>query len=108
MIYSLTEAQVWTLLQLRQGRELRPLDPAAILQAANPDVDEQDELTLAYVPLASEAAVNALRQLAAAGPVTVFSPVPALLRDALALPAVPIEQVPNILLADFPRLIAGL
>jgi adenine-specific DNA-methyltransferase len=38
----------------------------------------------------------------------IHSPAPDLLRDQLALPGPPIERVPDKLLTDFPRIVAGL
>jgi adenine-specific DNA-methyltransferase len=108
VIYDLDEPAIWTLLQLRHGRPLRPFNAVAALQVAPPDPTQGEEPTVAFVPDPTDAEVVELRRLASEGPVIAFTPVPGLLRDALALPAVPIEQVPNQLLAEFPRLIAGL
>ena len=108
VLYKLTDNEVWTLLQLRHGRALKPFDPSAVIQCAMPDTDRPDDPIIAYVPDPTDLAVEALRRLATTGAIVGFCPVPGRLRDALCMPEVPIEQVPNQLLAEFPRLIGGL
>lgn len=107
VLYEFGHAALWTVIQLRAGRALRPFDPAFDVQATEPDPDAPDVAVLAYVPRATEASTTRLRQLAMCGPVIAFSPVPGLLRDMLAMPAVAIEQVPDRLLAEFPRTAMG-
>lgn len=108
VLYELGNPEVWLLLQLRYGRSLRAFNSSAALQLAPPDPDRPEDATIAFLPDPTEAAVAELRRLALLGPVVAFSLIPGPLRDALALPAVPIEQVPGQLLSEFPRLIAGL
>ncbi len=108
VLYELDDAEVWLLLQLRHARVLRAFDTAAALQIAPPDPDRPEEATIAFLPEPTDTAVAEVRRLALLGPVVAFSLIPGPLRDALALPAVPIEQVPGQLLSEFPRLIAGL
>lgn len=108
VLYELTDDEVWTLLQLRHGRALKPFDAEAPIQCALPDLDRPDEPIVAYVPDPNDPAIEILRGLAGAGAIVAFCPVPGRLRDALSMPEIPIEQVPNQLLAEFPRLIAGL
>ena len=107
VVYELDDAETWTLLQLRQGCPLQPFDPSHAVQVAA-DPDRPEDATVAYAAAATDDVVDKIQDLAKAGSVIAFSPVPALLRDALGLPAVAIEQVPNVLLSEFPRLIAGL
>ena len=108
VLYDLDASAIWTLLQLRYGRALRPFDPAAAVQAAKPEPDDTDAPTLVYVPHVTDEAVTQLRQLATRGPVAAFAPAPGLLRDILAMPTVPVEKVPDRLLAEFPRTVAGI
>ncbi|MGG5809153.1 site-specific DNA-methyltransferase [Falsiroseomonas sp. CW058] len=108
VLYDLDDGALWTLLQLRHDRPVRPFDPAAPVQIAHPDPRHPADPIIAFLPRVTEEAVAQLRQLAVLGSLVAFSPAPALLRDALDMPAVPVEQVPDRLLAEFPQLIAGL
>lgn len=108
VLYELDDGALWTLLQLRHDRPVRPFDPAAPVQIAHPDPRRPADPIIAFLPRVTEEAVAQLRQLAVLGSLVAFSPAPALLRDALAMPTVPVEQVPDRLLAEFPQLIAGL
>ena len=106
VMYDLDPAALWTLLQLRHGRALRPFDADSPIQVAPPPEDDPDAQTLAFVPLASEIAIASVRALA--GPVALFTPVPGVLRDATARPGLAIEAVPDRLLSEFRRNIVGL
>ena len=53
-------------------------------------------------------AVDQLRDIATRHMMVGYCAVPDLLRDRLGLAAVAIEQIPDRLLADFPRVVAGL
>ena len=63
---------------------------------------------VAYVPILDDAAVLALTRLTSRHMVVAYCATPDLLRDRLALPGVAIEQAPDRLLAEFPRIVAGL
>jgi len=108
VIYDLEPAAIWTLLLLRQDRPLTTFDPVAPVQVSRPAADQPEDSIMAYVPRPDDEAMIALRALAAEGALVVFTPVPGRVRDALAMPGVPIEIVPDRLLAEFPRIVAGL
>lgn len=108
VLYDFDPSAVWTLLQLRHDRPLIAFNPAAPVQVSRPAADQSEDSILAYAPRPDDGAMGALRALAAEGALVVFTPVPGRVRDALAMPAVPIEAVPDRLLAEFPRIVAGL
>lgn len=108
VLYDLDDAAVWTLLQMRHGRIVRPFDRSAALQISMPGDQAADDPAVAYTSMPGSEAVAALERLAANGPVVAFCPVPGVLRDALTVPGIAVEQVPGPLLAEFASLIAGI
>jgi adenine-specific DNA-methyltransferase len=108
VVYDLDAASIWTLIQLRYDRAILPFDGASAVQVSMPTQDDTGSPALAFVPEVSEAAVEQLRALASVNIVSVFTPAPGNLRDLLGMPNVAIEQIPDRLLAEFPRHVAGL
>jgi adenine-specific DNA-methyltransferase len=108
VLYEFDPATVWTLLQLRHDRPFVGYTPAASLQVSYPPPDRPADPILAFVPHPNEGAFEQLQSLSREGNLTVYTPVPSHVRDVLAMPGVPIEQVPDRLLAEFPRIVAGL
>ena len=104
--YDLNPESVWMLLQLRQDHPLRPFDPDASVQVSPPPPDIEDAATLAYIPVVSEAAIAIVRGLP--GVMQVFTPTPGLLREAIDRPGITMEAVPDRLLLEFRRNVAGL
>ena len=108
VVYELDDAAAWTLLQLRHGRTLQPFDPSIPLQVSPPHAEAPDDPAVAFAPSPTPEAAAALERLAGSGPVVAFCPVPGVLRDALTVPGIAVEQVPGPLLAEFSSLIAGI
>lgn len=108
VLYDLDPAAIWNLLQLRHDRPLRAFDPAAAVQIAEPEPDSPEAPALAYVTEVTDEAVATLRSLVDRGPLVCVASVPGLLRDRLDNEAVPVGQVPDRLLDEFPRVVAGL
>lgn len=108
VLYDLTPNDLWALLQLRHDRPLGVYDPNSAVQVSYPPKDRAEEPIITFIPAPSDAAVAQLRRLAALGNVTAFTPAPGVLRDMLDMPNVPVEHIPDRLLAEFPRIVAGL
>lgn len=107
VVYDLTPAAIWTAIQLRHARPLRPFDGAAPVQLS-PAPEGSGEPLLLYTPEWNEAAEAAVRAAAAGTLAIVFSPVPGPVRDALPLPNISVEAVPGFMLDEFPQKVAGL
>ena len=108
VVYDLDDAAVWTLLQLRHGRFVGPFDPSSALQVSVAESQADGDPTVAYAPTPTSEAVAALERLAVSRPVVAFCPVPGVLRDALRIPGVSVEQTPGPMLVEFSSLIAGI
>lgn len=108
VVYDLAPEVVWTMVQLRYDRPLLPFAAANPVQVSFPADTDPEAPAVVYVPSIDDAAVDELRDIATRHMVVAYCAVPDLLRDRLGLAAVAIKQVPDRLLADFPRVVAGL
>ena len=108
VIYSLDDAAVWILLQLRHGRFVKAFGPSDPLQVSVADSQADGGPTVAYAQTPTAEAVAALERLAVSGPVVAFCPVPGVLRDTLRVSGISVEQSPGPMLAEYSSLIAGI
>jgi len=108
VVYELDHAAVWFLIQLRYDRPLAAFKEGATVQISRPGTDQADDPVVVYVPQVADAAVREIQRLAATSAVATYCPTPGPLRDQLELPSVTIDQTPDRLLAEFPRIVAGL
>lgn len=106
VLYDLDPPALWTLLQLRHGHPLRPYDSASPYQLSLAPTEADDMATLILAPQPSDDLFVALRTLP--GPLHVFTPTPGRLLDATDRPDLSVEAVPDRLLSEFRRTIAGL
>ncbi len=107
VVYDLNPASIWTLIQMRYDRTILPFDAKAAVQISFPSLEAAGSPALAFVPQVTAAAIEKLRGIALENVVTAFTPAPGSLSDLLGMPSVAIEQVPDRLLAEFPRQMAG-
>ncbi|MCX7384025.1 MAG: site-specific DNA-methyltransferase [Alphaproteobacteria bacterium] len=107
VVYDLEAADIWTMIQLRYGRPVLAFDPASPLQLSLPAEAEAAEPAVAYLPVVDDDAIQALGALLRDRVLVIHCPVPDLLRDRMDLLGVPVEQTPDRLLAEFPRVVAG-
>lgn len=91
----LTDAQVWTSLQLMHGLPLAPHDGNAL------QVARGHEFSVALCEPAGEVALEALKVLSGSDPIVVYSWTPGVVRDALPIPSVEPRQVPEALTDRF-------
>lgn len=66
VLYDLDPAALWTLIQLRHGRDLIPYSPNRPIQISLPPPDDVSSTTLVYVPIVTDAAISALEVLGGA------------------------------------------
>lgn len=106
VMYDLDAPALWTILQLRHGHHLRPYEEGRPYQISLPPNDTAETATLVLVPTVSAEVLAALTTFP--GPLHVFSPAPGPLADAINRPDVSIEPIPDQLLAEFRRTVAGI
>jgi adenine-specific DNA-methyltransferase len=106
VMYDLDPRALWTLLQLRHGHPLRLYDSTCSYQISSPPAESDDQATLILAHAPSDDLFVALRSLP--GPLHVFSPTPGQLLDATDRPDLSVEAVPDRLLSEFRRTVAGL
>ena len=106
VLYDLDPCALWTLFQLRQDHFLKPFDPAATAQLSRPPRDTEEADDTRYAPHMDQTVAAMLTDLA--GAIDVFTPTPGILRDATQRPGTTIELIPDSLLAEFRRNLAGL
>ena len=106
VMYDFDPPALWTLLQLRQGHPLRAFDPDAPYQLSRPLAETEDRTTLVFAPHPTPDAIAALQTIT--GAIQIFTPIPGPLREALTRPGVTVEVVPDRLLSEFRRTVAGI